>query len=67
MVWDNLTLPESEGFESFKQDGPVSYRITTGHFAEKNLWFAQKMRDNCDFMLTGHLGDLWQGIISKAG
>lgn len=56
----NLYLSQ-EGFESFKQEGPVSYRITTGHFAEKNLWFAQKMRDNCDFMLTGHLGDFMAG------
>ncbi len=50
-----------EGLDSFKKEGPVSYRVTTGHFAEKNLWFAQKMRDNCDFMLTGHLGDFMAG------
>jgi len=48
-------------FLQITRNSPVTHRITTGHFAEKDLWYPHLIKRECDYMISGHSGDFMAG------
>ena len=48
-------------FEHIIKYSPVTYRLTTGHFAEKDMWFPAHFKNECGFFFSGHSGDFMAG------
>ena len=54
------------GYDNVLNDSHHTNRITNGYFAEKDLWFPKKMKDNLSCVVSGHSGDFMAGSHLKS-
>ena len=54
------------GYDNVLTDSHHTNRITNGYFAEKDLWFPKKMKDNLSCVVSGHSGDFMAGSHLKS-
>ncbi len=54
------------GYDNLIIDSHPTNRITNGYFAEKDLWFPQKMKNDLSCFMPGHSGDFMAGSHLKS-